>query len=81
MFNRILVPLDGSELAERALEPALHIARQLKGEIFLLRVPPSADVAPMVSSPILPDHFSFGISTVIRSLPDSIIFLFLLQTP
>jgi nucleotide-binding universal stress UspA family protein len=39
MFNRILVPLDGSELAERALEPALKIGRRQKGEVILLRVP------------------------------------------
>lgn len=42
MFNKLLVPLDGSELAERALEPALTIAHSVKGEqgdITLLRVP------------------------------------------
>jgi nucleotide-binding universal stress UspA family protein len=45
MFTRILVPLDGSHLAERALPPALvlagraGVAAQLPGEIILLRVP------------------------------------------
>jgi len=39
MFNKILVPLDGSEFAELALEPALTIARQGGGEIILLSVP------------------------------------------
>ena len=39
MFKRILVPLDGSDLAERALGPALAIARQAGGEVHLLRVP------------------------------------------
>ncbi len=38
MFHRILVPLDGSALAERALEPAIRLARQFGGEITLLRV-------------------------------------------
>ena len=38
MFHRILVPLDGSELAERALEPAMRLAKQFGGEITLLRV-------------------------------------------
>lgn len=39
MFSKILVPLDGSKLAERALEPALALGRKYKGEALLLRVP------------------------------------------
>lgn len=39
MFNKLLVPLDGSELSERALQPALTIARAVKGEVTFLRVP------------------------------------------
>jgi nucleotide-binding universal stress UspA family protein len=45
MFNKILVPLDGSELAEQALSPALALATaaardgQVEPEIILLRVP------------------------------------------
>ena len=39
MFKKILVPLDGSELAEHALDPAFTFARQTQGEIILLRVP------------------------------------------
>jgi nucleotide-binding universal stress UspA family protein len=39
MFDTILVPLDGSELAERALGPALALARQRQGHVILLRVP------------------------------------------
>lgn len=38
MFNKILVPLDGSELAERALKPALAVAQQAKGQVILLSV-------------------------------------------
>jgi nucleotide-binding universal stress UspA family protein len=38
MFRRIMVPLDGSELAECALEPALGLARQFGSEVILLRV-------------------------------------------
>ncbi len=38
MFKKILVPLDGSEVAERALPPAMTIARKAQGEITLLRV-------------------------------------------
>jgi nucleotide-binding universal stress UspA family protein len=38
MFGKILVPLDGSQLAERALKPALALARSAKGEVYLLQV-------------------------------------------
>lgn len=38
MFRKILVPLDGSELAELALEPALRIVQQAEGELVLLSV-------------------------------------------
>lgn len=37
MFDRILVPLDGSELAELALEPALQLAKASEGRVILLR--------------------------------------------
>lgn len=37
-FRRILVPLDGSATAERALEPAIRIARAAHAEMTLLRV-------------------------------------------
>lgn len=38
MFRKILVPLDGSDLAERALEAAFALARQFGSEVILLRV-------------------------------------------
>ncbi len=44
MFNKILVPLDGSELAERALKPAIKIAQHSEAEIVLLRTPSSEAV-------------------------------------
>jgi nucleotide-binding universal stress UspA family protein len=37
-FKRILVPLDGSPLAERALRPATSLAKKFDSEIILLRV-------------------------------------------
>lgn len=39
MFQKILVPLDGSELAEQALEPAHRLAEAANGELLLLSVP------------------------------------------
>jgi nucleotide-binding universal stress UspA family protein len=38
MFQRILVPLDGSERAERAISAAAHLAKASGGSITLLRV-------------------------------------------
>ncbi|HSJ55366.1 MAG TPA: universal stress protein [Anaerolineae bacterium] len=37
-FTKILVPLDGSEFAERALGPALSIAEPMEAEMVLFRV-------------------------------------------
>jgi nucleotide-binding universal stress UspA family protein len=37
-FKRILVPLDGSQLAERALVPALALAAGLSAKLFFIRV-------------------------------------------
>jgi nucleotide-binding universal stress UspA family protein len=38
VFNRILVPLDGSEFSERALETAINVAKKFGGNITLLHV-------------------------------------------
>ena len=39
MYKKILVTLDGSELAERALAHAVALAKEFHSEIILLRVP------------------------------------------
>ena len=36
MFTKILVPLDRSQVAEKAIAPALDLARRYKGTLFLL---------------------------------------------
>ncbi|MCA9793612.1 MAG: universal stress protein [Candidatus Eremiobacteraeota bacterium] len=38
MYSKILVPLDGSELAEQALAPAGELARRFGAELYLVRV-------------------------------------------
>lgn len=42
MFARILVPLDGSRLSEKALPFAVELAKRFGSEIVLLRVVPRA---------------------------------------
>ncbi len=49
MFKSILVPLDGSTLAEQALAPASRLAERFGGELLLLRV-----VTPERARPGLP---------------------------
>lgn len=43
MYQRVLVPLDGSMLSESALIPALHLAQQKDGTLYLMRVPVYAE--------------------------------------
>ena len=38
MFNKILVPLDGSEHSKMALETAITVAKKFSGEITLVNV-------------------------------------------
>lgn len=45
MFQRILVPLDGSSGAERALPVAANLARQARGSLVLLHVVPELHVS------------------------------------
>ena len=39
MFKKILVPLDGSPLSQRALEPAIAMSKQTGAELLLVRMP------------------------------------------
>lgn len=38
MYTRIVVPLDGSDVAEQALEPAIEMARAIQAPLHLVRV-------------------------------------------
>ena len=48
MFKRILIPLDGSALAEQALPHAIAQAKHFEAELILLQV-----LAPLPSAPLL----------------------------
>ncbi|MCA9776555.1 MAG: universal stress protein, partial [Candidatus Eremiobacteraeota bacterium] len=50
MFRRILIPLDGSELAEKALKQALEIAKSYGSILHLTRVVPLIDLCGEYSS-------------------------------
>ena len=64
MFKKILVPLDGSDLAKRALTPALALANQVNGKVLLVsasvkkHVAATAPPAPVVSGFDSPDATS-----------------------
>jgi nucleotide-binding universal stress UspA family protein len=60
MYEKILVPLDGSQLAETALESALYIARKQSGEIILLTVPTYGQV-------IAPGPAGYSLMTPVQS--------------
>ncbi len=50
--RKILVPLDGSELAEKALDPAMAIAAAVKSDVLLLRVVADREPLPATLDPI-----------------------------
>ncbi len=49
--RNILVPLDGSELAERALQPALTLAEAVNSNVYLLRIVSGREPMPESMSP------------------------------
>jgi nucleotide-binding universal stress UspA family protein len=56
MFTKLLVPLDGSELSELALEPAFALAEKFQAEIILLRITQIEESRVLVP-PMLPYDF------------------------
>ena len=58
MFKRILVPLDGSNRAERAIPVAARIARALGGSVILLQVTTTpVEYGPYIASRIVAMSF------------------------
>jgi len=58
MYKKILVPLDGSELAEKALVEAEQLARMLGSEIILFEVVPFMPIygSPELVTPLIVDE-------------------------
>jgi nucleotide-binding universal stress UspA family protein len=50
--RKIMVPLDGSPLAERALEPALSLARAVDSDVVMLRIVSGPEVLPESMTPV-----------------------------
>jgi nucleotide-binding universal stress UspA family protein len=64
-IQHILVPLDGSALAETAIEPALEMAARLDAAVLLLRVDDSLSQLDYASLDAL-DQFEPGMAEVMR---------------
>jgi nucleotide-binding universal stress UspA family protein len=58
MYSKILVPLDGSELSERALKPAFALAEKFGAEIILLRITLPEET--LVRVPAMMPSFEYG---------------------
>ena len=58
MYKKILVPLDGSELAKKALEHAEELAKTYSAEIILFQVVPLMPIygAPELVTPVIVDE-------------------------
>ena len=58
MYNKILVPLDGSELAQKALVQAEQVARMFGSEIILFEVVPFMPIygSPELVTPLIVDE-------------------------
>lgn len=67
MIEQVIVPLDGSEHADRALRPAIEVARRLDASVVLLRAihPDDVDVAQQELSARADDHEPPGVELVI----------------
>lgn len=50
MFSKILVPIDGSESSNRALDKAIRIGKQFNSEIYVLSVTPEINMMRFTAS-------------------------------
>ncbi len=58
MFQRILVPTDGSELSAKAVRSAVQLAQQFKAQLFAFTVTEPYPYSPLAEAqPVLPQEF------------------------
>ena len=70
MINQVIVPLDGSEHADRALRPAIEVATRLGASVALLRAihPDDVDVAQAELGERIADHEPPGAQMLIDTM-------------
>jgi nucleotide-binding universal stress UspA family protein len=73
MIKKILIPIDGSKTAQRALEYALNLAKQMKSSVVLLSV---IDKSPFYGEPILspkitPTHLLENLEDYLKQTTDA----------
>jgi nucleotide-binding universal stress UspA family protein len=64
MFHKILVPLDGSELAERVVNPAVRLAEAMDAELILLTVvsaEPRKEASDLVQKAVQTNQYEAGL--------------------
>lgn len=59
MFNTILVPTDGSELADKAIKAAVAFAKEKQGKVIGLSVVEPYPYSPLGDSSFLPDPVTY----------------------
>ncbi|MBN8505160.1 MAG: universal stress protein [Burkholderiales bacterium] len=58
MYQRILVPTDGSELSQKAVQTAVQLAQRFGAELFALTVTEPYPYSPLAEAqPVLPQEF------------------------
>jgi len=67
-FSKVLIPLDGSQFAEKALEPALSIARSMSAEVVLFRVAQPIPRTQALAE--MPDVYDDVVAATIREAED-----------
>lgn len=72
-YCKIMVPLDGSQFAEMALEPALAIARGMSAEVVLFRVAQPIPRTQALAE--MPDVYDDVVAATIREAEDYLVAL------
>ncbi|HEX6797192.1 MAG TPA: universal stress protein, partial [Ktedonobacterales bacterium] len=66
MFERIIIPLDGSRFAEAALAPGRELARAFGSRIVLVRAVPPHGLPSVISGLVRTDADSDGVHNVVE---------------